>query len=166
MKRNRVMYTLLAIGLIGGFFGHGMWAVDSKDTFIQLFTGSFDHVLGVTVSNGTATNWVNAIGWVDVCITAVIVVMLIGNLMAKGSLYEFAYSKVALGIFAWGAFWGFVTAASRVTAAGQFYPEVWDFVERAPNFMLPAALFYLVYQHRQDHSPQHMVAEMKSKVAH
>ncbi|HEV8681513.1 MAG TPA: hypothetical protein VGS09_01885 [Actinomycetota bacterium] len=36
-----------------------------------------------------------------------------------------------------------MTAASRVTAAGTFYPEVWDVVERGANFLLPAAMLYL-----------------------
>lgn len=151
MKRNRFIYTLLALGAIGAFFGHAMWAVTGKDTFIKLFTGSFNHVLGVTVSNGTATNWVKGIGWFDVAISIVITVMLIGNVLAKGRLYQLAYSRFALVIYSWAAFWGFVTAASRVTAVGDFTPEIWDVVERAPNFMLPAALVYLVYQHRLDH---------------
>ena len=152
MKRNRYIYTLLSIGAIGAFFGHGMWAVDGKDTFVELFRGTFDNVLGVTVSTETATNWVQAIGWFDIAIAALLVVMLIGNIMATGALYEFAYGKVAMVVYAWAILWGFLTAAARVTAVADFYPEVWDVVERAPNFMLPAALLYLVYQHRFDHS--------------
>lgn len=152
MSRNRTVYSLLSIGAIGAFFGHAMWAVDGKDSFVKLFTGSFDHVLGVTVSTGTATEWVKAIGWFDVAISVVLVVMLAGNVLAKGRLYEFAYSKLALTVYAWAALWGFVTAASRITAVGTLMPELWDLVERAPNFMLPAALFYLVHQHRLDHT--------------
>ncbi|HEU4422286.1 MAG TPA: hypothetical protein VFR67_07055 [Pilimelia sp.] len=152
MKRNRVVYTLLAIGAIGAFFGHGMWAIDGKDTFVKLFSGSFDHVLGVTIATDTATNWVRGIGWFDIAVAAVMTVMLIGNIRAKGRLYEFAYSRVALVVYSWGVVWGFATAASRVTAVGEFMPEIWDVVERAPNFMLPAALVYLVYQHRLDHT--------------
>jgi hypothetical protein len=153
MKRNRILYSLLSLGVIGGFFGHGMWAIDGKDTFVKLFTGSFDHVLGVDVSTSTGTDWVKGIGVFDLVVSAAMALMLIGVLVGRGQLYRFAYSPVAIAIYAWGALWGFATAASRVTAVGDFYPEVWDVVERAPNFMLPAALIYLVYQHRLDHRP-------------
>jgi len=153
MRRNRVIYTLLSIGLIGGFFGHGMFAATlENDKFPTLLSGSLDNVLGVTVSQSTAETWVQIIGFADIAVVAILIAMLVGNIQAKGALYEFAYSKVALVIYAWGAIWGFVTAASRVTAAGELYPEIWDVVERAPNFMLPAALFYLAYQHRLDHT--------------
>jgi hypothetical protein len=153
MKRNRILYALLSIGAIGAFFGHGMWAVDGKDSFVKLFTGTFDHVFGVTVATGTASNWVKGIGWFDITVTAALTLMLIGVILGKGALYRLAYSPIALAIYGWGAVWGFATAVSRVTAVGDFYPEVWDVVERAPNFMLPAALIWLVYQHRLDHRP-------------
>jgi hypothetical protein len=167
MRRNRVIYTLLSIGVIGAFFGHGMWAVDGKDTFVLLFSGSLDNVLGVEVTTDTATTWVQAIGWFDLIVSVGMVAMLIGNIQAKGALYEFAYSKVAMVIYAWAILWSFATAASRVTAAGEFYPEVWDVIERAPNFMLPAALLYLVVQHRLDHSTSTTTAaDMRSHQHH
>ena len=159
MKRNRILYTLLSIGAIGAFFGHGMWAIDGKESFVKLFTGSFDNVLGVTVATGTATTWVKGIGWFDITVSIAMVLMLVGNIRATGGLYEFAYSRAALVIYAWGALWGFATAASRVTAVGDLMPELWDVVERAPNFMLPAALVYLVYRHRLDHSRTAATAE-------
>ena len=159
MKRNRFMYTLLAVGAIGAFFGHGMWAIDGKESFVKLFTGSFDHVLGVTIATDTATTWVKGIGWFDIAVSAVIALMLVGNIRAKGRLYAFAYSPVALGIFVWAALWGFATAAARVTAVGELMPELWDVVERAPNFMLPAALVYLIRQHRLDHTRSAATAE-------
>lgn len=153
MKRNRTIYTLLSLGLIGGFLGHGMFAATlENDKFPLLFSGTLDNVLGVTVSQGTAETWVQIIGFADLAVVALLIAMLVGNIQAKGALFEFAYGKVALVIYAWGAIWGFLTAASRVTAAGQVYPEVWDVVERAPNFMLPAALVYMVYQYRLDHT--------------
>lgn len=168
MRRNRMIYTLLSLGLIGGFFGHGMWAATlDNDKFPELFKGSVDNVLGVTVSQGTAETWVQVIGFADIAITAVLVLMLIGNILGRGALFEFAYSRAALVLLAWGVLWGFVTAASRVTAPGEFYPEVWDIVERAPNFMLPAAMIYLVYQHRLDHKGivGHTI-ETKTPIAH
>ena len=155
MRRNRVIYTLLSIGLIGGFLGHGMFAATlTNDKFPTLLSGTFDNVLGVTVSQGTAETWVQIIGFADLAVVAVLIAMLVGNIRAKGALYDFAYSKFALILLGWGALWGFLTAGSRVTAAGDLYPEMWDVVERAPNFLLPAAMIYLVYQHRLDHSTE------------
>jgi len=159
MKRNRILYALLSVGAIGAFFGHGMWAIDGKESFVKLFTGSFDHVLGVTVSSGSATSWVKGIGWFDIAVSAVLLIMLVGVIQGRGALYRLAYSPIAVAIYAWGAVWGFATAASRVTAVGDFYPEIWDVIERAPNFMLPTALIYLVYQHRLDHRPTTATAE-------
>lgn len=153
MKRNRTLYTLLSIGAIGAFLGHGAFAVMAKDGFIKLFTGSFDNVLGITVATGTAEAWVRAIGYFDLAVTVVIVGLLIGNITQRGGLYKLAYSNFAIALYAWAAFWGFVTAASRMTAVGQFFPEFWDLVERAPNFMLPAALVLLVRHYQHDHRP-------------
>lgn len=152
MKRNRMLYTLLGIGALGAFFGHGMWAVQAKDSFVKLFTGSFDHVLGVTVANGTAEAWVRGIGWFDLVVSIAILATVVGAYRQRGALYDFAYSKVAVAIYAWAAFWGFVTAFARMTAVGEFLPEFWDLVERAPNFMLPIALIYVITHHRQDNT--------------
>jgi hypothetical protein len=159
MRRNRVIYTLLSIGAIGAFFGRGMGAVDRNDTVVGLFTGSFDHVFGLTVSTDTATNWVKGFGWFDLTVSAVIAVMLVGNVLVRGPLYRFAYSRFAYVVFGWGALWGLVTAVSRVTAAGDVRPAIWEFVERAPIYMLPAALVYLIYQHRLDHTHSRTTTE-------
>lgn len=151
MKRNKSLYTVLAIGAIGEFVGHAAWAVTAKDTFVKLLTGSLDHALGVTMSTSTGETVVRAIGFFDFGIALVLVAMLIGNITWRGILYRLAYSSTAMVLYSWAAIWGFVTAASRVTAVGVLFPAFWDLVERAPNFMLPAALVLLVRHHRADH---------------
>ena len=103
-------------------------------------------------ANDAVSGTVQAIGVFDLVVSAVLVLMLIGNILGTGRLYTLAYSRFAMVVYGWGALWGFLTAGSRVTAVGDFYPEVWDVVERAPNFLLPAALVYMVFQHRLDHS--------------
>jgi hypothetical protein len=153
MKRNRTLYTILSIGSIGAFLGHAAWAVMAKDTFVTLLTGSLDHVLGVTMSTSTGETVVRTIGFFDITIGLVLVGMLIGNITQRGALYKLAYSNVAIALYSWAAIWGFVTAASRITAVGVPFPEFWDLVERAPNFMLPAALVLLVRHYRSDHRP-------------
>lgn len=148
---RRSLYTMLAIGAIGTFLGHGAWALGAKDSFVELLAGSLDRLLGVTIAAGTAEGVVRLIGVADLAVAALILAMLVGARKGTGALSRLAYSRTALAVYAWGAIWGFVTAVSRMTAAGVFFPEVWDWVERAPNFMLPAALGYLVVKTRQEH---------------
>lgn len=148
MTRERVVYALLVVGGIGMFLGHGVLAFLGQPSFIELITGSFDRVLKLSVSKETATVWLDVIGSVDLGIAALMLLMLVGDIRGTGALYRFAYSRTALVVYCWAALWGFVTAGSRVTAVGELFPELWDVLERAPNFMLPAALAYLVYRHR------------------
>ena len=54
-----------------------------------------------------------------------------------------------MGLFAWAAIWGFLTALSRFTAVLNG-AQVWDVVERGPNYMAPAGLVYLIYRIRKD----------------
>jgi hypothetical protein len=148
---RRTLYAILSIGLIGTFLGHGAWAIGGKDTFIELLTGSVDHVFGATMSADTGEAIVRVIGGVDLVLAAAMTLMLVGALRGAGALHRFAYSNAALAVYSWAILWGFATAAARMTSVGEFFPEVWDLVERAPNWMLPAALAYLVVTTRKAH---------------
>lgn len=147
---RKTLYTILSLGLIGTFFGHGAWAVGAKESFVTLLTGSVDNVFGATMSLTTAERLVRTVGVLDIIGSIVMVAMLIGVLKGAGGLYRFAYSKFAIVFYAAAALWAFITAASRLTAAGEFYPEVWDLVERAPNFIIPIALIYIVLTTRAE----------------
>jgi hypothetical protein len=146
---SRRVYMLLGIGAITAFFGHAMWAVRGKDSFVELVTGSFDNVLGVTVSTGTATDIVKVIGFFDIGISIVMAAAVIGVAARSGALYRFAASPIMVGVWIWAIVWGFVTGASRMTGAGAFYPEIWDLVERGPNFLVPAGLLVLTFELRR-----------------
>jgi hypothetical protein len=39
-QEHKTLYGLLGLGVVATFFGHGMWAVQGKDTFVTLLTGS------------------------------------------------------------------------------------------------------------------------------
>jgi hypothetical protein len=147
----RRVYILLSLGAITAFFGHAMWAVRGKESFVELVTGSFDNALGISVGTSSAESIVRTIGWIDVGISIALALALVGFIARRGALYRFAASPVVIGLYAWGAIWGFTTAASRMTGAGLFYPEIWDLVERGPNFVLPAALVLMSVElrHRQ-----------------
>lgn len=147
----RRVYVILSLAAITSFFGHAMWAVRGKDKFVELVTGSFDHLLGVTVGTGTATNMVKAIGYWDIALSVLMAVALVGFLSSGGALRRFALSPVMIGVYTWAIFWGFATGASRMSGAGVWYPEVWDLVERGPNFLVPAALLVMtLFVRRQE----------------
>jgi hypothetical protein len=157
-REHKTLYTILGIGAAMTFLGHGMRAVRGKDSFIGLFTGTMKNIFGVDIGTTAGETFVQVVGGVDLAITAAIVLLIVGALQERGTLYRAAYSKLAIGVFAWGAVWGFLTALSRVTAAEAFYPEVWDWIERAPNFMLPVALVYVIVRHRTVVVPDHVPA--------
>lgn len=162
---RKVLYGLLSVGLIGTFFGHGAWAVGAKDSFLGLLADSMDNVFGYSMSESTAEAAVRTIGVVDIVLSIAMAAMLYGVVRGGGRFHALAYSPIAIGVYAWAVLWGFLTAASRMTAAGVFFPEVWDLVERAPNFMIPAALLYLVVSYRKTHpeAPVFVPEEFKSR---
>src|SRR5215207_8836901 len=128
MRRSRstdILYSILASGVALAFLGHG--------------------ILGATVSDGTATTWVNVIGWLDIALAVVFAGLVIAAITRKA----IAYSPLAIGLFAWAATWGFLTALSRFTAVLDG-AETWDVVERGPNYLLPAGLVYLLFRIRKD----------------
>ena len=139
----RRVYVLLGLAAIAGFFGHAMWAVRGKDSFVELVTGSFDNVLGVSVGTDTATTIVKAIGGFDIFLSVLMAFAVIGFLTREGTLRRFALSPVMIGVWVWAIVWGFATGASRMSGAGVWYPELWDLVERGPNFLVPAALLVI-----------------------
>jgi len=144
-KTTTILYALLGTGVSLAFLGHGVLGAKAQDTFLELATGSYDKLLGGSMSQDTAVAIVNTIGWIDIALSVVFAGLVYAAIAGK----KIAYSTPAMVLFGWAAFWGFVTALSRFTAElnGK---EVWDVIERGPNFLLPAALVYLIYQVRKD----------------
>ena len=150
----RRIYVILGVAAITSFFGHAMWAVRGKDSFVELVTGSFDNLLGVAVGTSTATDMVKAIGYWDIFLSVVMAAAVIGVLQKSGPLHRFALSPFMVGVWVWAIFWGFATGASRMSGAGVWYPELWDLVERGPNFLVPAALLIMtLFLRRQESLP-------------
>lgn len=148
MRRSRsttILYSILGSGVALAFLGHGILGAKGQESFIELVTGTYDKLLGGTMSVDTATTWVNVIGWLDIALAAVFAALVIAAITRKA----IAYSPLAMGLFAWAAIWGFLTALSRFTTVLNG-SEVWDVVERGPNYMLPAGLVYLIYSIRKD----------------
>jgi hypothetical protein len=139
------LYSILGIGVVLAFVGHGVLGAKGEEKFVGLVTGTYDKILGGSMSNDAATTIVNVIGVVDIALAVIFLGLVAAVIMRKGV----AYSPLAIGLFGWAALWGFATALSRFTAElnGK---EIWDVVERGPNFLLPAGLVYLIYKVRQE----------------
>ena len=148
MRRSRsttILYSILGSGVALAFLGHGILGAKGQENFVALVTGTYDKLLGGSMSDSTATTIVNVIGWLDIALAVVFAGLIIAAITQKA----IAYSPLAMGLFAWAAAWGFLTALSRFTAVLNG-AEVWDVVERGPNYMAPAGLVYLVYRIRKD----------------
>jgi hypothetical protein len=144
-RSTTILYSILGSGVALAFLGHGILGAKGEEKFVGLVTGTYDKLLGGSMSAGTATTWVNVIGWLDIALAAVFAGLVVAAIMRKAV----AYSPLAIGLFAWAAAWGFLTALSRFTAVLNG-AEVWDVVERGPNYLLPAGIAYLIYRVRKD----------------
>jgi hypothetical protein len=147
----KMVYLILAGGAFLMFFGHGAWAAfENSEKFRGLASDSLNNLFGTSTSvqDWAISTAVRTAGWTDITLALVIVAFAIGVYRSHGALARIATSRYAIAIFAWGAFYGLANAvfhAGLVTAAGSFYPNVWDVVERGPNVLVPAALVYLTY---------------------
>jgi len=143
-KSSYILYAILASGVSLAFLGHGVLGAKAEPKFIDLVTGTYDKVLGGTMSHTTAVGIVNTVGYFDIFLAIVFAGLVVGAIASK----RFVFSTPAMILFGWAAIWGFLTALSRFTAVMNG-KEVWDVIERGPNYMLPAGLIYLIYRVRK-----------------
>jgi hypothetical protein len=163
MRRSRsttILYSILGSGVALAFLGHGVLGAKGEEKFVALVTGTYDKLLGGSMSDSTATTIVNLIGWIDIALAVVFAGLVIAAIAQKA----IAYSPLAMALFAWAAAWGFLTALSRFTAVLNG-AEVWDVVERGPNYMAPAGLLYLIYRIRKDQAVKLPASETVAGVA-
>ena len=106
---------ILRIALCGEFLGHGIFAFRAVLHFQQLLTRS----LGITAETAAAV--LPVIGVIDFVVAAL------------------ALAKPLRIVLLYAVLWGLLTGLAR-PAAGR---EVWDFVERWPNWGVPLALLYV-----------------------
>ena len=103
----------LRIALFGEFLGHGVFAFRAAPNFQELMAGS----LGI--STEAAAGILPVIGVIDFVVAGLALV----------------YPIRVILIYA--ALWGLLTGLSRPVSG----KEIWDFVERWPNWGIPFALF-------------------------
>jgi len=101
--RKRRLITaswLLRIGLFVLFFSHGMLALLGNPQFIDLILGSVWNLFGISMREALATQVLQFIGIVDIVVAI--------SLLIRPWKY----------VLYWMAFWGLLTAFSRITAMG------------------------------------------------
>jgi hypothetical protein len=114
VSKTKVFEILLRIGIFGTFLGHGIFALIGKADWIPLITA-------FGFSENAAVHMMPVIGGLDI-------------IVAVATIFH-PYRAVAI----WAAFWAFMTALARPIAGA----PIWDFVERASNWMLPLALLWM-----------------------
>ena len=114
MKDSVKAEWALRIAVFGSFLGHGVFALQGKESWIPYFTS-------VGISESMAATLLPLIGTMDVVV----------------ALFALFYPIRA--VLAWATVWGFATALIRPISG----EPIWDFVERAANWGAPLALLYL-----------------------
>ena len=104
----------LRIAVFGSFLGHGVFALQGKESWIPYFTS-------VGIGEATAATLLPLIGVMDVAVAL------------------FALFYPIRVVLAWATFWGLTTALIRPISG----EPIWDFVERWANWGAPLALLYL-----------------------
>ncbi|MEK7607157.1 MAG: hypothetical protein AAB444_03120 [Patescibacteria group bacterium] len=110
----RALEWVLRIAVFGEFLGHGVFALQGKQTWI----GWIEQLLRVDVP--TATTFLTLIGIADVLVAFAVLL----------------WVRVPRVVLLWAAVWGFWTALVRPVVG----EPVWDFVERWANWGAPLAL--------------------------
>lgn len=115
MKNSKKIEWVLRIAVAGEFAGHGVFAIQGKEVWInwiRMFTG---------VEIGTATTLLLLIGLMDLLVAMIVLI------------------RPVRIVLLWAAFWGFWTAFIRPFVGEQ----IWDFIERWANWGAPLALLLL-----------------------
>ncbi|RJQ13490.1 hypothetical protein C4553_03695 [Candidatus Parcubacteria bacterium] len=109
------MLWVLRIAVAGEFFGHGIFALQQKQSWIKYFEA-------VNLSPDTAMTIMPLIGIMDIALAVLILIKPV---------------RVAL---LWMTFWGFWTALLRPIAG----EPIWDFIERWANWGAPLAILLYI----------------------
>lgn len=115
--KNKKVEWILKIGVFGVFLGHGVFALQGKESWFKYF-----EIFGFTDPE-TITTLLFLIGVMDITLAILVLVKPI---------------KIAL---LWMAFWGLWTALIRWPLGPD---PIWDFSERWANWSAPLALLFVV----------------------
>lgn len=114
-KNIKKIEWVLRIGLFGEFLGHGIFALQLKQRFLEMLTAF------TTITGNAATKIMYVIGAMDIAVAI------------------FAILKPIRIVLIYATIWGFMTALARPIAGD----PIWDFIERWANWAVPLALLYI-----------------------
>ncbi len=114
VETSRIDLTL-RIAMFGEFLGHGVFAWQLKQHFLEMLTAM------TGIAGGTAQTLMKMIGASDIFIAFLVIVRPIRIVLI------------------WGALWALATAIARPVSGD----PIWDFVERWANVGVPLALLYI-----------------------
>ena len=106
---------ILRIAFFGEFLGHGVFAWQKKQKFLDMLTAM------TGIKGAVAGQLMQAVGALDIVMAFLILV------------------KPIRIVLAWGALWALATAIARPVSGD----PIWDFVERLANVGVPLALLYM-----------------------
>ena len=116
MNNRKILEWVLRIAVAGEFLGHGVFALQGKQTWI-----GWIQQFGVSDA-GLAAKILYFIGLLDLIMALIVLV------------------KPIRIVILWAAFWGFWTALVRPLVG----EPIWDFVERWANWGAPLALILVL----------------------
>jgi hypothetical protein len=122
MSNPKLLEWVLRISVAGGFFGHGMFAVQGKQGWFKYFQS-----VGIN-DNETILTLLFLVGLMDIALAILILLKPV---------------RIAL---LWMAIWGLWTAMIRWPVGPD---PIWDFVERWTNWGAPLALWFLLRKEKK-----------------
>ncbi|MFA4845479.1 MAG: hypothetical protein WC654_02890 [Patescibacteria group bacterium] len=117
MTTDKIIEYSLRIAVFGEFFGHGVFALQGKESWI----GWIQQI--TNVDTATATTILTGVGVLDIVVAILVL----------------CWKNVPRAVLLWAAIWGFWTALIRPIVG----EPIWDFVERWANWGAPLALLLL-----------------------
>ena len=112
---NKKIEWILRIALFGEFLGHGIFALQLKQGFLDMIIS----VLGVSLASAKT------------------ILLIIGSIDILIALLALIYPFRLMLLYA--IVWGFATGLARPLAGD----PIWDFIERWANLGVPLALLFL-----------------------
>ena len=113
---NKKIEWILRIAVAGEFLGHGMFAIQGKESWIGWVTKL------TNVDVGTATTILILVGIMDILVALIVLF------------------RPIRAVLLWAVFWGFFTALLRPIVGD----PIWDFIERWANWGAPLALLLML----------------------
>lgn len=106
---------VLRVSMFGEFLGHGVFAWEKKQKFIDMLTAM------TGIKGPMAGQLIQAVGALDIFVAFLVL-----------------WRPIRI-VLAWGALWALATAIARPVSGD----PIWDLVERAANVGVPLALLYV-----------------------